>query len=237
MTLFDEAMAKAKAAKAPATPGADLDPVLAGVAVTAGALAQNYGPGTFSYHTLRPVAANVFMDAFRGLQTSDIRLDTSGTTVSASDSAATTVKFMQRQANQTWVAGVTVTLLQTNDVVQVTTGGQNMSAMTKSIADLGKTAFGVVGDMLRRKPEAALARVQANLGQVTGAAADTQLAGQVRSLIERLGATLDEEWQAGQRQKREEADRQLAATTCQYCGTTYVEAEQTCSNCHAPRQS
>lgn len=235
-SLFDKAMRQAKQASAATAPASGLGDAAAPAAVlgagVAGGVAQGFAPGTFSYHTSRPTAAQAFVDAFKGLADHDTRLDV------ASRSDQTTVQFMQRLPTGNWVAAVTVTLIQAADQIKLTTSGQNMAALATAAGELGGTALGVVGDLLRGPAGVgqALGRVSRDMGKVTGAATDLNLGGQVRGIVERLGRVLEEEWSAVQRQKREAADRRIAATTCPYCGTLYPSDDAiACPQCNAPR--
>jgi hypothetical protein len=234
-SLFDKAMRQAKEASAatvPASPLSEAAPAAALGAGVVGGVAQGMAPGTFSYHTSRPSAAQAFVEAFQGLGDDDTRLQVTG------HSDQTTVQFMQRLPTGSWAAGVTVTLIQAADQIKVTTSGQNMAALASAAGELGGTALGVVSDLLRgpRGVGNALGRVSRDMGKVTGAATDLNLGGQVRGIVERIGGVLDEEWSAVQRKKREDEERQRAATTCPYCGTPYPsETATSCSNCNAPR--
>jgi hypothetical protein len=234
-SLFDKAMRQAKQASAatvPASPLGEAAPAAALGAGVAGGLAQGLAPGTFSYHTSRPSAAKAFVDAFQGLADNDTRLQVSA------QPDQTTVQFMQQLPTGGWAAAVTVTLIQAADQIKVTTSGQNMAALASAAGQLGGTALGVVGDLLRGPSGVgnALGRVSRDMGKVTEAATDLNLGGQVRSTVERIGGVLEEEWSAVQRQRREEEQRQLAATTCPYCGTLYPSDEATsCPKCNAPR--
>ena len=232
-SLFDKAMRQAKQASASTVPASgDLAPAAALGAGVAGGMAQGMAPGTFSYHTSRPAAAKAFVEACQGLADNDTRLEVSG------HGDQTTVQFMQRLPTGHWASAVTLTLVQAADQIKVTTSGQNMAALASAAGELGGTALGVVGDLLRGPSGVgqALGRVSRDMGKVAGAATDLNLGGQVRSIVERIGSVLEEEWSAVQRQRREEADRQIAATTCPYCGTLYPSDEATaCPKCNAPR--
>jgi hypothetical protein len=234
-SLFDKAMRQAKQASAATTPASPLDDAAPAAALGAGivgGMAQGMAPGTFSYHTSRLSAAQAFVDAFQGLADNDTRLQVAG------HSDQTTVQFMQRLPTGNWAAAVTVTLIQAADQIKVTTSGQNMTALASAAGELGGTALGVVSDLLRGPSGVgnALGRVSRDMGKVAGAATDLNLGGQVRGIVERIGGVLEQEWSAVQRQKREEQERQVAATTCPYCGTLYPSDEATsCPTCNAPR--
>ena len=234
-SLFEKAMRQAKQASAATVPASglsDLAPAAALGAGVAGGMAQGMTPGTFSYHTSRPAAAQAFVEACQGLADNDTRLQVTG------HADQTTIQFMQRLPTGNWAAAVTLTLIQAADQIKVTTSGQNMAALASAAGELGGTALGVVSDLLRGPSGVgnALGRVSRDMGKVAGAATDLNLGGQVRSIVERIGAVLEEEWSAVQRKQREEADRQVAATTCPYCGTLYPSEDATaCSKCNAPR--
>jgi hypothetical protein len=234
-SLFDKAMRQAKQASAatiPASPLGEAAPAAALGAGVVGGLAQGMAPGTFSYHTSRPSAAQAFVEAFQGLSDNDTRPQVT------SHSDQTTVQFMQRLPTGSWAAAVTVTLIQAADQIKVTTSGQNMAALASAAGELGGTALGVVGDLLRGPSGVgnALGRVSRDMGKVAGAATDLNLGGQVRGMVERIGGVLEEEWSAVQRKKREDEERQVAATTCPYCGTLYPsETATACPKCDAPR--
>jgi hypothetical protein len=235
-SLFDRAMRQAKEASAgntPASPFGEVGSVAAlGAAGVAGGVAQGIAPGTFTYRTARPSAAQAFVEAFQGLADNNTRLQVTG------HPDQTTVQFMQHLPTGNWAAAVTVTLMQAAEEIKVTTSGQNLTALASVAGDLGGTALGVVGDLLRGPAGVAnaLGRVSREAGKVAGAASDLGLSGQVRSMVERIGAVLDEEWVAVQHQKREAEERQRAATTCPYCGTPYPSDDAVnCPNCHAPR--
>jgi len=234
-SLIDRAMRQAReasAASVPASPLSDAGTVAALGAGVVGGAAQGIAPGTFTYHTARPAAAQAFVEAFQGLADNNTRLQV------ASHLDQTTVQFMQHLPTGNWAAAVTVTLMQAADEIKVTTSGQNFTALASVAGDLGGTALGVVGDLLSgpRGVANALGRVSREAGKVAGAASDLNLSGQVRGIVERLGRVMDEEWSAVQRQKREAEDRQRAASTCPYCGTPYPSDDTvSCPNCHAPR--
>ena len=234
-SLFEKAMRQAKEASAatvPASPLSEAAPAAALGAGMVGGMAQGIAPGTFTYHTSRNSAAQAFVEAFQGLADNDTRLQV------ASHPDQTTVQFMQHLPTGSWAAAVTVTLMQAADQIKITTSGQNMAALASAAGELGGTALGVVGDLLRgpRGVGNALGRVSRDIGKVTGAATDLNLSGQVRGTVERIGAVLEEEWSAVQRQQREAEARQRAATTCPYCGTPYPSDDAiSCSNCNAPR--
>jgi hypothetical protein len=235
-SLIDKAMRQAKEASAATIPASGLgeagSAVALGAAGVAGGLTQGIAPGTFTYHTSRPAAAQAFIEAFQGVADNNTRLQV------ANHGDQTTVQFMQHLPTGTWAAAVTVTLMQAADEIKVTTSGQNMTSLASAAGDLGGTALGVVGDLLHgpRGVANALGRVSREAGKVASAASDLNVSGQVRSIVERIGNVLDEEWGAVQRQKREDAERQRAATTCPYCGTLYPSDDAvSCPNCHAPR--
>ncbi len=234
-SLLEKAMRQAKqasAATAPASPLGEIAPAAALGAGVAGGVTQGMAPGTFTYHTSRPAAAKAFLDAFQAVADNDTRLQVSG------QGDQTTVQFMQRLPTGTWAPAVTVTLMQAAEQIKVSTGGQNMAALASAAGELGGTALGVVSDLFKgsRGVGDALGRVSRDIGKVTGAATDLNLGGQVRSIIERIGAVLEEEWSAVQRQKREAEERQRAASTCPYCGTPYPSDDAlACTNCNAPR--
>ncbi len=235
-SLLDKAMRRAKEASAATIPASPLsDAAAPAAALGAGAVAsvaQGMAPGNFTYHTARPAAAQAFVEAFQGLADNNTRLQV------ASHPDQTTVQFMQALPAGNWAAAVTVTLIQAADEIKVTTSGQNMTALASAAGELGGTALGVVGDLLRGPAGvgSALGRVSREAGKVANAATDLNLSGQVRAIVERLGGVLEEEWAAVQRQKREAEDRQRAATTCPFCGTPYPSEEAiVCPNCNAPR--
>jgi len=234
-SLLDKAMREAQQASADSVPASPLGEAAPAAALGAGAaagLAQGMAPGTFSYHTSRPSAAQAFVDAFQGLSDNDTRLQVTGL------ADQTTVQFMQQLPTGGWAAAVTVTLIQAADEIKVTTSGQNMAALASAAGQLGGTALGVVGDLLRGPVGIgnALGRVSRDMGKVAGAATDLNLGGQVRSTVERIGRVLEEEWIAVQRQKRDDEARRIAATTCPYCGTLYPSDDVTsCPTCNAPR--
>ncbi len=73
-SLFDKAMREARQASAatvPASPLGEAAPAAALGAGVVGGMAEGMAPGTFSYHTSRPSAAQAFVEAFRGLNDSD----------------------------------------------------------------------------------------------------------------------------------------------------------------------
>jgi hypothetical protein len=234
-SLLDKAMRQAKEASATTTPASPLGEAASAAALGAGAvggMAQGMAPGTFSYHTSRPSAAQAFVEAFHGLNDNDTQIQV------ASHADQTTVQFMQRLPTGAWAAAVTVTLIQAADQIKVTTSGQNMAVLASAAGELGGTALGVVSDLLRGPAGVgnALGRVSRDMGKVAEAATDLNLAGQVRSAVERIGGVLEEEWSTVQRQKREAEARRIAATTCPYCGTLYPSDEATeCPKCNAPR--
>jgi len=234
-SLIDKAMRQAKeasAASAPASPLGEAAPVAALGAGAAAGLAQGMAPGTFSYHTSRASAAKAFVDALEGLTDNDTRLQVSGY------SDQITVQFMQQLPTGGWAAAVTVTLIQAADQIKVSTSGQNMAALASAAGQIGGTALGVVGDLLRGPAGigSALGRVSRDMGRVAGAASDLGLGGQVRSVVERIGGVLEEEWVVVQRDQREAEARRLAATICPYCGTPYPSDDAVlCPQCDAPR--
>lgn len=234
-SLIDKAMREAKEASAssgPASPLSEAAPVAALGAGAAAGLAQGMAPGTFSYHTSRPSAAQAFVDALQGLSDNDTRLQVTGL------SDQTTIQFMQLLPTGGWAAAVTVTLIQAGEQIKVTTSGQNMAALASAAGQLGGTALGVVGDLLRGPGgiPSAIGRVSRDMGKVAGAATDLGLGGQVRSVVERIGGVLEEEWVAVQRDQREAEARRRAATTCPYCGTPYPSDDAiSCPKCNAPR--
>ncbi len=235
-SLLDKAMRQARQASAASVPASPLGDAasaaaLGGVGVVGG-MAEGLAPGTFSYHTSRPSAAQAFVEAFHGLNDSDTQVQ------AASQGDQTTVQFMQRLPTGGWAAAVTVTLIQAADQIKVATSGQNMAALASAAGELGGTALGVVSDLLRGPAGVgnAIGRVSRDMGKVAEAATDLNLGGQVRSAVERIGGVLEEEWSAVQRQKREAEVRRIAATTCPYCGTLYPSDEATqCPKCNAPR--
>jgi len=234
-SLLDKAMRQAKEASAgtvPASPLGEIAPAAALGAGVVGGAAQGMAPGTFSYHTSRPSAAQAFVEAFQGLADGDTRLQVAG------HADQTTVQFMQRLPTGAWAAAVTVTLIQAADQIKVTTSGQNMAALASAAGELGGTALGVVSDLLRgpRGVPNAIGRVSRDMGKVAEAATDLNLGGQVRAAVERLGGVLEQEWSAVQRKQREDEERRIAATTCPYCGTLYPSDEAiACPKCNAPR--
>ena len=234
-SLVEKAMRQAKQASAatvPASPLSEAAPAAALGAGVVGGMAQGIAPGTFSYHTSRPSAAQAFVEVFHGLSDDDTRLQV------ASHADQTTVQFMQRLPTGAWAAAVTVTLIQAGDQIKVTTSGQNMAALASAAGELGGTALGVVSDLLRgpRGVGNALGRVSRDMGKVAEAATDLNVSGQVRGAVERIGGVLEQEWSTVQRQKREAEERRIAATTCPYCGTLYPSDEATeCPKCNAPR--
>jgi hypothetical protein len=235
-SLLAKAMRQAKEASAGTAPASPLSDAAAPAAAlgagVAGGAVQGMAPGTFTYHTARPAAAQTFVEAFQGVADDDTHLQVAGY------SDQTTVQFMQRLPRGTWAAAVTVTLMQAADQIKITTSGQNLTVLAAAAGDLGGTALGVVGDLLHGPAGLgnALGRVSREAGKVANAATDLNLGGQVRAIVERIGGVLEEEWSAVQRQKREAEDRQRAATTCPFCGTLYPSDDAlACPNCNAPR--
>ncbi len=245
-SLFERAMRQAKdaGAQAPTNAGRENVDLLAAAGVTGvGSVAQALGPGQYRFRTARRDAIGVFVKELRGLEDQNTRLE-----VASGGAGQTTSAYFKQLGKSGWDTAVTVTFLQSTDgFVTVNQSGQSLAHSASSLADIGGTVADMAGSLLSRRSifdiPAQAGRVMEGLGDVARKANDLTLNNQIKGIVERVGATLEEEERRAERVQDEQRIEQAAFETCPFCATPYrplaeltTDQWERCLACGSPRK-
>jgi hypothetical protein len=224
-------------------PGAGED-VLAGLGlgagVAGGALAPHPNPVTFE-----GCKAEVIVNALRNeVAESDTRFQVDKT----DDSAVVTILQSQENRPHQFSPAVTVTLLETDEVLTVTVSELDQDSVRSTISSLGNTILDQGKRVLfrRRGIRGVLDTADDLLEGVEDLVEDIQdfgLPKKVWEVIDRVGGAAEEAYLSQQQKERERQRERRAAerawTHCEWCGRAYGDKENdktACPSCGASRE-
>ncbi|MBL8046639.1 MAG: hypothetical protein JNL09_08865 [Anaerolineales bacterium] len=236
-SLIERARRKAREAEAAVPPtGSELGQVgLLGAAAAggvAGGLKDATSPASYSFNSARTPQATlrVFTDALKALGDHDTRPEV----LLQNDQA--TVKFLQQLPTGNWVTAVTISFVQKSDEVNIAASAPSLAAVGGAAAEVGGTALGSLGKVLSGNVIGGLTEAARNMGRLTESAENLVLSNKIRETVQRLGNTLDDEWQTVQREKKVQEEKKLMLATCKFCGAPFEDNDaQVCAICGAPR--
>ncbi len=209
-----------------------------GAGVLAGAAAGHANPATFE-----GCRASTIVNALR----SEFAGDDMRVAVSESEETSIVTLLQSQRPDGRLSAALTVTLIETDEILTVAMGDLSPDARRGAIGSLGRTALRQSRELLVRRGGLvgmldAAGNLVEGIEDVSGTIQDLTLPKRVWSIIDRVGKAAESAYLEEQRRreasdrKREEAER--AWTHCEWCGRAYGVDEQDvvqCPSCGAPR--
>jgi hypothetical protein len=211
-----------------------------GAGVLAGVVAGHENPVTFEGCRAATMA--------NALQ-SEIAGDDTRATISETEEATIVRMFQRQETQQRFAPALTVTLIETDEILTVAMSDLSPDAKRGSIGSIGRNALrGSRRMLLRRRGlpgilDAAGGLIQ-GIEDVAEDIQDLSLPKRVWLVIDRVGGAAEETYLEERRRrlalerKREAAER--AWTHCEWCGRAYAEEQadiMQCPSCGAPRGS
>lgn len=227
---------------APETKPSPASDILAGLGLGAGVLASvvagHANPVTFE--GCKPsTIVNALESEFTG--------DDTQVAISETEEATIVTILQSQETHQRFLPALTVTLIETGEILTVAMSDLSQDAKRGAIGSLGRTAVRQGGELLLRR-RGLIGMLDATGDLVKGVEdvaediQDLNLPKRVWSVIDRVGRAAEDAYleEQGRRQaierKREAAER--AWTHCEWCGRAYAPDEEDvvqCPSCGAPR--
>lgn len=202
-------------------------------ATAAGAIADNFGPGHFSFRKSRGCLRE-FIRVLESLKDEDTSCLTSV------DGYSATVLFKQRLDNGKWTELTTVHIMESDEAVVIDVSAQSFRPVVEPLGQAIEGITGLVaglasGDLGKDSVSRLSKKIAGNV-DVTEMIEGLTFNGTVKAAVLTLGNSLDAEVQAAIDRKRQKEEKEQRENYCQSCGSPIADKSVShCAGCGAPR--